>query len=318
MVVVTGGAGFIGSNLVRGLNAKGENDILIVDNLGSGIKHRNMNALDFVDYCDKKTFLDKLPKMKNIKAIFHQGACSATTERDGVYMMENNFEYSKKLFEYCQKANIPFIYASSASVYGNGDDGFVEEPLAEYPLNVYAFSKWQFDRWLRSKLSKSSGVPMSYNSQVVGLRYFNVYGPQENHKERMASVVWQFHKQISENKELKLFEGSETFLRDFIHVKDVVNVNLFFYENPEKSGIFNVGTGDARSFFDIAKIVKTLHSGSEINTIPFPKDLEGKYQAYTCADLANLRAAGYGCDFTSLEKGVEEYSRHLIEKEGWL
>ncbi len=311
MIIVTGGAGFIGSNLVHGLNQKGYTDILIVDNLAKAEKHLNLNRLEFTDYMDKYEFIEKLDTFTDVDVIFHQGACSKTTETDGVYMMDINYEYSKAIYNYCQKHGTRFIYASSASVYGNGDKGFVELRENEYPLNVYGYSKFLFDQWIRKQEWKSE-------SQVAGLRYFNVYGPQENHKESMASVIYHFHHQIQKEGKLKIFEGSEDFIRDFIYVKDIVDVNLFLLENPGVSGIFNVGTGKAESFIKIAKIMSEENGDAEIETIPFPAHLEGKYQKYTQADLGNLRQAGYEADFISLDDGVRDYARILKESNGFL
>jgi ADP-L-glycero-D-manno-heptose 6-epimerase len=308
MIVVTGGAGFIGSNIVKGLNEAGEEDILVVDNLSNAEKHLNLNSLSIADYIDKDEFLQKLNKFKNVSAIFHQGACSSTTEQDGKYMMSNNYEYSKNLLNYSLENNIDFLYASSASVYGNGNAGFVEKPEAEYPLNVYGFSKFAFDNYVRRVLPQ-------VKSQVLGLRYFNVYGPQENHKGRMASVAFHLFHQLQETGKMKLFEGSGHFRRDFIHVADTVKINLHFYES-KTSGIFNAGTGKARSFADIASTLQSLHGSGEIESIPFPEDLRGKYQEFTEAGLDKLRAAGYSKEFMSLEEGVQQYSEQLSATNG--
>jgi len=308
MIVVTGGAGFIGSNIVKGLNEAGEEDILVVDNLSNAEKHLNLNSLSIADYIDKDEFLQKLNKFKNVSAIFHQGACSSTTEQDGKYMMSNNYEYSKNLLNYSLENSIDFLYASSASVYGNGDAGFVEKREAEYPLNVYGFSKFAFDNYVRRVLPQ-------VKSQVLGLRYFNVYGPQENHKGRMASVAFHLFHQLQETGKMKLFEGSGHFRRDFIHVADTVKINLHFYE-AKTSGIFNAGTGKARSFADIASTLQSLHGSGEIESIPFPEDLRGKYQEFTEAGLDKLRAAGYSKEFMSLEEGVQQYSEQLSATNG--
>ncbi len=310
MILVTGGAGFIGSNLVKGLIERGASKIVVCDHLGETLKHKNLNAFDIYDVIDRKDLLNRLDQLQEVEAVFHQGACSATTEKDMTFLIANNYEFSKTLCEWCQKKRIPFYYASSASVYGHGEKGFNEARANEYPLNGYAWSKFQFDQWLRANWVKMS-------SQVVGLRYFNVYGPQENHKARMASVVYQFHHQLSDNGEIKLFEGSDQFLRDFIFVKDVVDINLHFFEHRETSGIFNAGTGTARSFVDIANIMLPYYEGGKLTYIPFPEDLKGKYQAYTKADLSLLKKAGYAQDFTSLEKGVTSYLNQLKQTEGY-
>ena len=308
MIVVTGGAGFIGSNIVKGLNEAGEEDILVVDNLSKAEKHLNLNSLSMADYIDKGEFLQKLNTFQNVSTIFHQGACSSTTEQDGRYMMSNNYEYSKTLLNHCLENSIDFLYASSASVYGNGKAGFVEKREAEYPLNVYGFSKFAFDNYVRRVLPQ-------VKSQVLGLRYFNVYGPQENHKGRMASVAFHLFQQLQETGKMKLFEGSRSFRRDFIHVADTVKINLHFYES-KTSGIFNAGTGKARSFEDIATTLKSLHGIGEIESIPFPEDLHGKYQEFTEAGLDKLRAAGYSKEFMSLEEGVQQYYEQLSATAG--
>ena len=218
-------------------------------------------------------------------------------------MMSNNYKYSKTLLNHCLKNKIDFLYASSAAVYGNGEKGFIEERESEYPLNVYGFSKFAFDNYVRLILSKAE-------SQVMGLRYFNVYGPQENHKGRMASVAFHLFHQLQETGKMKLFEGSGNFRRDFIHVADTVKINLHFYES-KSSGIFNAGTGKARSFEDIATTLQRLHGSGEIETIPFPEDLRGKYQEFTEAGLNNLRSAGYIEEFIPLEEGVRQYYEQL-------
>lgn len=309
MIIVTGAAGFIGSNLVRGLNARGHTDVLVVDDLENGDKHRSLNSLAFTDFVDYREFLGRLGDFGKVDAILHQGACSDTMESDGRYMMSTNYEYSKTLLAHCEAKGVPFLYASSASVYGNGDDGFREDPACEYPLNVYAFSKFLFDRWVRPRLA-------SAKSQVLGLRYFNVYGPQENHKGRMASVIYHFHNQIAEGGKMRLFEGSEDFRRDFIFVDDVVAMNLHFLESG-KSGIYNCGTGKAESFLALGEAVQRQYDGAEIDRIPFPESLVGKYQAYTQADTTNVRAAGFDQEFTSLEDGVKAYTDVLKASDGY-
>jgi len=311
MIIVTGGAGFIGSNLIRGLNRRGLTNILVVDDLEDGDKHRNLNSLEFTDFVDRREFLDVLPGLSEVETIFHQGACSDTMESDGRFMLSVNYEFSKTLLAYSLFHDARFIYASSASVYGNGDDGFRESKECEYPLNVYAYSKFLFDRWVRKQLPEAK-------SQIVGLRYFNVYGPQENHKGRMASVIYHFHNQIQEGGGMRLFEGSEDFRRDFIYVDDVVDVNLFFLDHPEKNGIFNCGTGQAESFLSLSEAVQARYEGSTVDRIPFPESLVGKYQAYTQADMAALRAAGYTQPFTSLEDGVAAYTDVLKASGGFL
>lgn len=320
MFIVTGGAGFIGSNVVKGLNARGQDDILIVDNLGSSMKFKNLNSLRYRDFLHKDDFLTRLESgeygHERIEGIFHNGACSATTESDGNYMMRNNYEYSKTLLHFALDRKIPFIYASSASVYGNGENGFCETEECEKALNVYAFSKLQFDRYVRRILPQAT-------SQIVGLRYFNVFGPNEVHKGRMASTLFHFFNQISESGVARLFGeyggyGAGEQRRDFIYVKDVVNVNLFFADNPLISGIFNCGTGHARSFNDVVHAVAKACNKGTIEYIPFPDDLKGKYQSYTQADAEKLLRAGYCDGFTSLEAAAAEYMDYLKQQGGLL
>ena len=309
MIVVTGAAGFIGSNLVRGLNQLGEDDVVAVDDLSDGDKHRNMACLKLSDYIDKDDLPSALRGLKKPAAVFHQGACSSTTERNGKYMMANNYEYSKVLLEYCQAQRVPFIYASSAAVYGSGRNGFREETVCECPLNIYAYSKLAFDNWVRRAQTTAT-------APIVGLRYFNVYGPQENHKDEMTSVAWQLFQKQKRGEALELFEGSAEFLRDFVYVDDCVAVNLHFLEHPA-SGIFNVGTGKARSFDEVARIAIRLMGGGDIRHVPFPDHLLGKYQLLTQADLTRLRSAGYARPFHSLEAGMSEYFQVLEEANGY-
>ncbi len=331
MILVTGGAGFVGSNLVFGLNQIGITDILIIDNLKNSIKHKNLNKLKFTDFIDKDDFINKINCFKNIDLIFHQGACSNTLETDGKYMMKNNYEYSKVIFNHCIKNNIRFIYASSASVYGNGKLGFNEDKNCEYPLNIYAFSKYLFDRYVKNYFEQI-GLNNSYlinrniiknkikksKTQIVGLRYFNVYGPQENHKGKMSSTIYHFFHQIKNNNKMKLFTGSENYIRDFIYVEDVVNINIFFLNNTNLSGIFNCGTSKPESFLKVAQILNSFYKDVEIEFIPFPEELKGKYQTYTSADISKLRNIGYKSNFTSLEDGIKKYIKHLEENDGYL
>lgn len=310
MIIVTGGAGLIGSQIITLLNKQGHNDILVVDNLSDGIKIKNLAKLDIEDYIDKQDFLKWIQKdmtfSKKVDVVFHQGACSNTTEWNGQYIMQNNYEYSKDLLKYCEKHKIPFIYASSASVYGEGKV-FKEERQYEKPLNAYAYSKFLFDQYVRRCMSE-------IKTPVMGLRYFNVYGPNEAHKGRMSSVVFQFNHQIQEKGKLRLFEGSDGFgpgeqKRDFIYVEDVANVNLWFFENPTK-GIFNVGTGRSQSFNEVANAVIAWHKKGEIEYIPFPHDLQGRYQSFTEADINALHGTGYSKPFKTVQEGVALYLSH--------
>jgi ADP-L-glycero-D-manno-heptose 6-epimerase len=312
MHVVTGGAGFIGSNLVRTLLDSGHDDVIVVDDLRNGHKFVNIADLPIADYIDKDEFLQRLESDKafatGIHAVLHQGACSETTEWDGRYMMQNNYAYSQRLLHHCLKKGTPFVYASSAAVYG-ASQTFAEHPDNERPLNVYGYSKLQFDRYVRR-------VAAAPGTQVVGLRYFNVYGPREQHKGSMASVAWHFDKQVREDGEARLFAGSGGYddgeqLRDFVYVDDVCAVNLWFLEHPEVSGVFNTGTGRAQSFNDVAKAVIAWHGSGRIRYIPFPEHLEGAYQSYTQADLTGLRKTGCDIDFRPVEEGVQNYLDQL-------
>ncbi|MFZ0219167.1 MAG: ADP-glyceromanno-heptose 6-epimerase [Candidatus Aquirickettsiella sp.] len=307
MIIVTGGAGFIGSNLVKQLNnAYPDIPIIVVDDLTQGAKFRNIVDCSITDYLDQNEFLDKIKKNKifsKLKAIFHQGACSMTTEWNGQYMMNNNYEYSKNLLHYCLAWKVPFIYASSAAVYGLGTV-FNEEVGYEKPVNVYAYSKYLFDQYVRSIFGE-------IKSQVVGLRYFNVYGPKENHKGNMASMVWHADKQLKNTGFINLFEGTEGYangeqLRDFIYVDDAVAVNLWFLES-KKSGIYNTGTGKCESFNALAQAVIDFYGHGEIRYIPFPEHLQGCYQSFTQADLSKLRSIGYQGIFRSVANGVKDY-----------
>jgi len=308
MIIVTGGAGFIGSNLIHALNERGETNILVVDNLTNGKKMHNIADLDIADYMDKQEFIDNIESpafFNNISAIFHQGACSVTTEWNGRYVMANNYDYSKRLLHYCLPKKISFIYASSASVYGTGQNGFRVERGCEQPINMYAYSKFQFDQYVRQALPHS-------HSQVAGFRYFNVYGPREQHKSAMSSTAYHFNRQILEHKKARLFEGSDGFTngeqqRDFVYVEDVVKVNLWFLENPQHSGIYNVGTGRAQTFNDVAKAVIDWHGEGEIEYIPFPEHLKGSYQSFTQADISGLRTIGYQEEFLTVQEGVTKY-----------
>ena len=317
MIVVTGGCGFIGSNLVRGLNRRGFDDVMVVDDLERGDKFSNILDCRIADYRDYRSFLKDLrnSRFTDIEVIFHLGACSDTMQTDGRYMMRVNYEYSRTLLEYCLAAKAPCIYASSASVYGSGT-GFKELAENENALNIYAYSKLLFDRHVRQHHS-------SFDSQVVGLRYFNVYGPREQHKGRMASVAYHFYDQMIEHGCVRLFEGGGGYddgeqRRDFIWVDDVVDVNLFCMDHVGVSGLFNVGTGASRTFNDMARAVitavggeqrslKELTASNTIQYIPFPRELSGKYQSFTQADVESLRGAGYTKPFTSLETGVRRY-----------
>lgn len=305
MIVVTGAAGFIGSNIIKGLNAKGYTNILAVDDLTDGTKFSNLVDLDIADYLDKDEFIMQIiaGEPLDIEAIFHQGACSATTEWNGKFMMENNYQYSKDLLEYCLEFQIPFLYASSAAVYGGRTDHFIEDRKYEKPLNVYGYSKFLFDQYVREVL------PIA-QSQVCGFRYFNVYGPNENHKGSMASVAYHLNEQLKKGEKARLFAGSDQFKRDFIYVEDVVAVNLWFFEQGV-SGIFNCGTGKAESFQEVANAVLAHYPQGEIEVIPFPDHLKGRYQTFTQADLTQFRQTKCPIEFKTVAEGTDLYMQWL-------
>lgn len=317
MIIVTGGAGFIGSNLVRELNRAGHKDILVVDNLApapnlSGPKFLNLEGAEFADYMDKREFRYAVKAGAidgaEVRAILHQGACSNTLEDDGQYMMDNNFTYSKELLHFALEHKIPFIYASTAAVYG-ASTSFVEIPANERPLNVYGYSKLVFDNYVRRFMP-------TIKSTVVGLRYFNVYGQREQHKGRMASVMHHFTKQLKDTGGIRMFEGSGGYAdgeqrRDFVFVRDLARINMFFAgllpdQNTPKDvrAVVNAGTGEARTFKAVAEALMRVHGPGQIEYIPFPGDLKNRYQHFTQADVQGLRAAGYSDPFTTLEQGV--------------
>lgn len=327
MIVVTGAAGFIGANLVKGLNARGENDIIAVDNLTKADKFRNLVDCEIADYWHKDDFLEALVAGDfdgEIDAVLHDGACSDTMGADGRYMMENNYRYSLTLLDWCQAEDVRLIYASSAAVYGKGPE-FRESPEFERPLNVYGYSKLLMDQVVRRRWGE-------LNAQVVGLRYFNVYGPREAHKGRMASVAFHCFNQYRAEGRVKLFEGSRGFgpgeqQRDFVSVEDVVAVNMWCLDRPDVSGIFNLGTGRAQTFNDVAcATVNALRAANGesaltlgelqakelIQYIAFHEGLKDKYQSFTQADLTQLREAGYEAPFLTVEEGVTRYINWLL------
>ncbi|MDR5814215.1 MULTISPECIES: ADP-glyceromanno-heptose 6-epimerase [unclassified Caballeronia] len=325
-IIVTGAAGFIGSNIVKALNERGEQRVIAVDNLTRADKFKNLVDCDIDDYLDKTEFVERFKRgdFGKVRAVFHEGACSDTMETDGRYMMDNNFRYSRDVMDTCLAQGAQFLYASSAATYG-GSSKFVEERAYEKPLNVYGYSKLLFDQIVRQVLPQAK-------SQIVGFRYFNVYGPRETHKGRMASVAFHNFNQFRSEGKVKLFgeyngyaAGEQT--RDFISVEDVVKVNLFFFDHPEKSGIFNLGTGRAQPFNDIASTVvnslRALDGEATLSLaelvqrglleyIAFPDALRGKYQCFTQADQSKLRAAGYDAPFLTVQEGVDRYVRWLF------
>jgi ADP-L-glycero-D-manno-heptose 6-epimerase len=318
VIIVTGGAGFIGSNLIHQLNHAGERDILLVDNFApapnlTGPKFLNLAGAEFADYMDKREFRFALKaghfENTKIRAILHQGACSNTLEDDGHYMMDNNFTYSKELLHFALDRKIPLVYASTAAVYG-ASTNFAELPGNERPLNIYGYSKLVFDNYVRRLLPEMK-------STVVGLRYFNVYGPREQHKGRMASVIHHFTRQLKDTGVIRMFEGSGGYAngeqrRDFVFVKDLGRINMFFAgllpDSPKKSihAVVNAGTGEGRTFNSVADALMHVHGAAKIEYIPFPGDLKNRYQHFTQADITGLRAAGYTAAFTPLEDGVKQ------------
>ncbi len=304
MIIVTGGAGFIGSNLLAGLNARGVTDILVVDRRGDNF--RNLRDLKFSDFISPDEFARAIERKSlpdRVEAIFHQGACADTTCTDGRYMIENNFTFSKLILHFALSSKVPLVYASSASVYGSSSD-FAPARENERPLNLYALSKLAFDDHVRSVASNSE-------TTVAGLRYFNVYGPRESHKGKMASMVYQLYRQLKTAGRARLFEGTDGYAdgeqrRDFVFVNDIVRVNLALAEGRVRNGVFNLGTGRARTFNDVVRILIARIGAGAIDYVPFPASLAGKYQSFTQAELSSLRNAGYTESFSTLESGIAQ------------
>ena len=319
MIIITGGAGFIGSAMLWELNCMGEDDVIIVDNPGSTTteKWRNLSSLQFADIIPIELFPDMLNRgaFKGISAIFHMGANSSTTETDADHLLANNFGYSKKIASFCMARNVRLIYASSAATYGDGSNGYSDDinGLGTLrPLNMYGYSKHLFDQWaLRNKVL----------NHAAGLKFFNVYGPNEYHKQDMSSVVFKAYHQIREMGFVKLFKSHRPDyedgeqLRDFVYISDCTRIMAWLVENPV-AGLFNVGSGTPRSFKDLANATfSALGQKPVINYIPMPETLRDKYQYYTCADITKLRMAGYTKQFTSIEDGIQEYVRHYLSSE---
>ena len=322
MYIVTGGAGFIGSNIVHELNAHGISEILIVDNMANVQKFQNLHGARYVDYMDKREFRRALVEnalgLASVEAILHQGACSNTLEDDGVYMMDNNFEYTKEVLRYAIEVGAPLVFASTAAVYGLSGPGHFTPTLEnERPLNIYGYSKLAFDHYFRHQVALGR-VPIT----AVGLRYFNVYGPREQHKGRMSSVMHHFTKQMKETGKVKLFAGTGGYAdgeqrRDFVYVRDLARLNMFFAEigpyapaRGEEStlyrGVVNAGSGAASTFNQVAHALMQVHGAVPIEYVAFPADLEGRYQHFTEADLSGLRELGCDLAMTGLEAGVRE------------
>ncbi|MDX2127791.1 MAG: ADP-glyceromanno-heptose 6-epimerase [Chloroherpetonaceae bacterium] len=315
MIVITGGAGFIGSAMVWKLNTMGMTDILIVDELGQTEKWKNLVGLKFNDYLHKDHFLEKLlsEELSVPEAIIHLGANSSTTETNVEHLMENNFSYTKDLALFSVTRGIRFIYASSAATYGNGEQGY-DDSLNKIenlrPLNAYGYSKHIFDLW---------SIKREFHFKTVGLKFFNVFGPNEYHKGDMASVVYKAFNQISEKGFVKLFQSHrEGFndgeqLRDFVYVKDCCDVMVWLLQNPEVNGIYNLGTGKARSFKDLVNATfKALQKESNIEYIPMPEHLRGKYQYFTEANMERLKGQGCPVKFLTLEESVADYVQHYL------
>ncbi len=314
--IVTGGAGFIGSNLVKKLNACGKNDILIVDELGEDEKWKNLVGLSYEDYIDKEDLFDYIDgvSLKNLKAVYHLGACSSTTETDANYLAYNNYHYTRALAETCLDAGVRFVYASSAATYGNGELGYsdADENTPTYrPLNIYGYSKQMVDLW---------ALKTGAFQFIAGLKYFNVYGPGEAHKNDMRSVVHKAFEQIQKTGKVQLFKSHRPDyqhgeqIRDFLYVKDAVDMTLWLGENPSISGLFNCGTGTPRTWIDLVTAVfNAMNIAPHIEWIDIPKHLREKYQYYTCAEMNKIRTAGYPAQFHSLEDGVLDYiQNHLM------
>jgi ADP-L-glycero-D-manno-heptose 6-epimerase len=314
--VVTGGAGFIGSNIVEELNRRGEKDITVVDRLDSGTKSAYLDSLDYSQYFDKDEFRSMIRKdeFPSVDTVFHMGACSSTTETDEDYLNDNNYLYSRELCEWCMENRVRFVYASSAATYGDGSNGYSDshDNLEDLePLNPYGRSKHIFDLW---------ALENGLLDRIAGLKYFNVYGPREDHKGQMRSVVHKAYGQVLEKGSIALFRSHRPDYRDgeqkrdFLYVKDAVDVTLFFHDNPGICGLFNCGTGKTRTWLDLAHAVfSAMERKPDIRFIDMPPEIREKYQYFTQADIRKLRAAGYKEEFFSLENGVDDYVKNYLQ-----
>ena len=322
MIVVTGGAGFIGSALIASLNRRKITDILVADQLGTDEKWKNLRNLAFADYVEKADLLEMVAGGKldrSVEAIFHLGACSHTTETDASYLLKNNYEYTKILAQWAANRNIRFIYASSAATYGDGEAGFKddEDRLEDLrPLNMYGYSKHMFDLWARKK---------GLLGKIVGLKYFNVFGPNEYHKGNMRSFIVKAFEQITAGGTVRLFKsyekdyGDGEQVRDFVYVKDAVEMTLFFLDNPGLSGLYNVGTGEARTWNDLVTAVfAAMGREPSIEYIDMPDSIRNQYQYFTRAEIAKLRKAGYDRQITSLEDAIQDYVQEYLQKGAYL
>jgi ADP-L-glycero-D-manno-heptose 6-epimerase len=321
MIVVTGGAGFIGSALIAALNGRGISDILVVDRLGADGRWKNLRNLSFADYVEKDDFLemvfaDKAPS--GIEAVLHMGACTDTTETDASYLIKNNYEYTKLLAQWATDADVRFIYASSAATYGDGSAGFSddEEKIENLrPLNMYGYSKQLFDLWARR-----TGLL----KKIVGLKYFNVFGPNEYHKSDMRSFVLKAFEQINATGKVRLFKSYKPEYkdgeqrRDFLYVKDAVDMTLFFLDNPKLSGLFNIGAGKARTWNDLVKAVfAAMDKKPNLGYIEMPDSIRNQYQYFTRADITKLKQAGYKKEITSLEDAIRDYVQNYLQKDAY-
>jgi len=321
MIIVTGGAGFIGSAIIAALNKRGITDILVVDEYGKD-KCKNLVNLSFADYAEKNNFLKTVVGKKistNIESVFHIGACSDTTETDAEYLKKNNYQYSKTLAEWATNANVRFIYASSAATYGDGSKGFSddEEKIEQLqPLNPYGHSKQLFDLWARGN---------GMLKKIVGLKYFNVFGPNEYHKGDMRSFVLKAFEQIRDTGKVRLFKSENRdyadgeYMRDFLYIKDAVDMTLFFYDNPKITGLFNIGAGKARTWNDLVKAVfAAMDKKPNIEYIDMPDSIRNQYQYFTQADITKLRKAGYKKQITSLEDAIKDYVQNYLQNNKYL